>query len=353
MFMDDRFVHVIGSPYEMGFEHGRACHDRIEYAVRSALLKEINKRNNYTFEDAVNRAMAYMEYGREYAPHLDEELHGIADGAGLLYEEICMLQVRSELAYPASLCATGECSSVAVQAAPPRIPATLFGQNIDMGEELESLGIVLHLEPDQGPRILTWTLAGVVGQTGLNSSDLARCGNVLFCEGWRVGVPTSFLFRRILEQETLEAACELCRSTRRAKSNNIVLAHADDQIVNIEMTVDDERFMYPEDHVLCHTNHYIDPDYEGADRFPGQADSRGRLARLQQFVETSPRLDEAALEQLLSDHANAPNSICKHVAPQDRKRLKTVASCVMTPDLGRLRLSFGNPCETGYATLYV
>lgn len=352
MPIDDRFVQVAGSPYEMGFEHGRACRDRIEYAVRAALLKEINKRNSYTFEEAVNRAMAYMEYGREYAPHLDEELRGIADGAGLLYEEICMLQVRSELAYPASLCATDECSSVAVQAEHPRAQGTLIGTNLDMGEELESLGIALHLEPDQGPRILTWTLAGVVGQTGLNSSGLARCGNVLFSAGWRVGVPTSFLFRRILEQETIEAASELCRSTRRAKSNNILLAHADGQIVNIEMTVDDERFIYPEDHTLGHTNHYIDPDFEDADLFPDQKDSRRRLERLQQFIETAPRFDEAALEQLLCDHANAPNSICKHVA-QDRKRLKTVASCVMTPALGRLRLSFGNPCETGFATLHV
>jgi isopenicillin-N N-acyltransferase-like protein len=348
----DQFIHVAGSPYEMGFEHGKACRARIEYAVRAALLKEINKRNTYTFDEAVSRAMTYMAYGREYAPHLDEEIQGIADGAGLLYEEICMLQVRSELAYPASLRVAGECSSVAVQAESPRAQTTLIGQNIDMGEELESLGIALHLEPNRGPRILTWTLAGVVGQTGLNSSGLARCGNVLFCAGWRVGVPTSFLFRRILEQETIEAASELCRGTRRAKSNNIVLAHADGQIVNIEMTVDDERFIQPQDHTLYHTNHYIDPDFENADLFPDQEDSRIRLDRLQQVIETTPQLDETALEQLLCDHANAPHSICKHIA-QDRKRLKTVASCVMTPSLGRLRLSFGNPCKTGYATLYV
>ena len=348
----DRLVKVAGTPYDLGFGHGSACRDLIEHAVRSALLKEINKRNSYTFEEAVTRAMAYMEFGREYAPHLDEELHGIADGAGLTYEEICMLQVRSELAYPASLRAADGCSSVAVQAAHPNAGATVVGTNLDMGAELEPLGIVLHLEPEHGPRILTWTLAGVVGQTGLNSSGLVRCGNVLFCAGWRVGVPTSFLFRRILEQETLEAAALLCCSTRRAKSNNIMLAHADDLILDIEMTVDDERLIHPADHTLCHTNHYTSPDLEEVDLFPTQEDSRTRLARLHEYLQDAVSLDEAAMEQLMSDHANAPSSVCKHLA-DDSKRSKTIASCVMTPALGRMRIAMGSPCEAGYETLYV
>jgi isopenicillin-N N-acyltransferase like protein len=213
-----------------------------------------------------------------------------------------------------------------------------------MGAQLEALGVILHLQPDHGPRILTWTLAGVVGQTGLNSAGLVRCGNVLFAPGWRTGVPTSFLFRRLLEQESLQDALTLCTSVARAKSNNILLADSTDRVVDIEMTVETECYLYPTDGVLCHTNHYCHPELEPFDRFTEQQDSRLRLARLQELLAEGESWDENRLGQVLSDHANAPHSICKH--PQDSKHaIKTIASCVMTPALGRMRVSFGNPCS--------
>jgi isopenicillin-N N-acyltransferase-like protein len=341
---DDRIIHVGGSPYDMGFEHGKACREQIEYAVRKALLQEINKRNQYTFEDAVARAKPYMDLGRKFAPHLDEELHGIADGAELSYEEICLLQVRSELSYPESLSAAAECSTVAIQSHRTRNGETLVGANVDMGEQLESLGVVLHLEPKHGPRILTWTLAGVVGQTGLNSAGLARCGNVLFALGWRTGVPTTFLFRCLLEQETLQEAVVLCSSAKRAKSNNILLADSGDQVVDIEMTVDGERLLFPMNGVLFHTNHYVHPELEKFDRYTEQEDSRQRRARLGELLASEELFDEASLGQLLSDHANPPHTICKH-ADGNKQAIKTVASCVMTPALGRMCVSFGNPCS--------
>lgn len=348
---NDRVVHVGGTPYEMGFDHGRAFRDRIEYAVRKALLLEINKRNHYTLDEAIARAIPYMKLGREFAPHLDDELRGIADGSGLTYEEICLLQVRSELAYPASLSAS-ECSTLAVQSSRSKTGETLVGANVDMGEQLESLGVIVHLEPAHGPRVLTWTLAGVVGQTGLNSAGVARCGNVLFALGWRTGVPTTFLFRGLLEQETLQDAVALCGSAKRAKSNNILLADASDHVVDIEMTVEDDRHIYPTDGVLCHTNHYCHPDLEPFDRFTEQEDSRLRLGRLQELLAAREMFDENSLEQVLSDHENAPNRICKHTA-DNRQALKTVATCVMTPARGRMHIGFGNPCSCERLTLTV
>jgi isopenicillin-N N-acyltransferase-like protein len=320
--------------------------------VRKGLLEEINRRNHYTFEEVVKQAMRYMEYGRAYAPHLDEEMRGIADGAGVKYEEICLLQVRSELAYPATARATDECTGVAIQSSRSASGKTLIGQNLDMGQGLHRLGIVLHLEPSEGPRILTWALAGTVGQTGLNSAGLARCGNVLFCRGWRTGVPTTFLFRRILEQRNVPDAVEICRSTRRAKSNNVLLADRDDNIANVEMTVEDDRLLEVEDGLLYHTNHYRHSDLAAFDAYSQPEDSRARLRRLQELLPGRRLWDEAGIESLLSDHANRPTTICKH-AEDSPTKLMTVASVVMTPEIGRMHICLGTPCSGHFVDLCV
>jgi isopenicillin-N N-acyltransferase-like protein len=131
-----------------------------------------------------------------------------------------------------------------------------------------------------------------------------------------------------------------------------LLAHADDQVANIEMTVEDDRVIYPEDGVVCHTNHYVSPAFEELDLYPEQEDSRTRLRRLVDFADQATCLDERALEELLSDHTGSPHSICKHVV-DDGRALKTVASCVISPSLGRMRLSLGNPCINEYVTLAV
>ena len=46
----------------------------------------------------------------------------------------------------------------------------------------------------------------------------------------------------------------------------------------------------------------------------------------------------------MSDHANAPHSICGHGAPG----LQTITACVLNPAEGRLWVSRGNPCAADY-----
>ena len=55
---------------------------------------------------------------------------------------------------------------------------------------------------------------------------------------------------------------------------------------------------------------------------------------------------------MLSDHANAPLSICSHWDEDDpdEDQSVTTASMVWEPAEGRAHIACGQPCEAGYVT---
>ena len=98
---------------------------------------------------------------------------------------------------------------------------------------------------------------------------------------------------------------------------------------------------------LVHTNHYVcegmlayedDPDY--AKR------SAVRFRRGTELLERAPAGSVTAdiLIGMLSDHENAPDSICRH--PDAGSTTKTVFWCVTDVQSGDITYGRGNPCRS-------
>jgi hypothetical protein len=338
-------VEVEGEPYQLGYAHGRRCADLIARFARIGMPRYLGTPTVEILDELRDPLAAYAASIQEAAPHLFEEIRGIADGAGLAFEEALLLQLRPELGYVRRKRSQG-CTSIGVRAERSATSAALVAQNVDMPIELGEYGIVLHLRPRSGPPILCWTLAGVVGQTGINAWGLGRCGNVVMSPGWRVGVPTAVLFRLALEQRTVGDVADLCARLPRAKSNNFLLCDRDDRVECLELTVEDQRALEAgPDGVVVHANHYRHPDLVPHDVGPYGEGSRLREKRIGELAGGKVgRIGEDDLRAWLSDHANAPHSICGHGAPG----LQTLASCVLNPAEGRLWISRGNPCVAGH-----
>ena len=85
-----------GAPYEIGYSHGKSHPDRVrksyEYNLKSCL-----ERGDVTKEELVRIAMGFVKPVERYNPDYIEEVQGIADGAGMKFEELMVLNSRTEL----------------------------------------------------------------------------------------------------------------------------------------------------------------------------------------------------------------------------------------------------------------
>ena len=105
-----------------------------------------------------------------------EEVRGLAEGAGLRLEEALLPQIRGEIA---RLPAEGGCTTFAVAGRHTEDGGRLIGQTSDMHPEVWPYFLVLHLIPDEGPRLLMWTFAGQLGYHGVSEYGVAHFANSL------------------------------------------------------------------------------------------------------------------------------------------------------------------------------
>ena len=205
-------VRVSGGPYERGRQHGRACGDLIR-RYPEVLLEVISVEGRWRAldrasapgkrEDLLSRAMTFLPAMEAFAPHLVEEIRGIADGAKVSFAEALLVNVRAEVMGAAS---EALCTSFALSREATADGTIFSGQNLDQHPANRDLMIVLHVEPDQGPAILMCTFAGLVGYPGINSLGVSLVQNALSTHDWRRdGMPHYLLKRVLLEQQDVRS----------------------------------------------------------------------------------------------------------------------------------------------------
>jgi isopenicillin-N N-acyltransferase-like protein len=173
-------VCVTGDPRQRGFEHGRGLRERVTLAVdrymeRFAHFAQLDR------QAARREAMRYVDPIREYDPAILEEIEGLADGAGLPFEDVLAMNCRSELMFGSSVIM--ECSSFALQPSITEDGHTYVGQNWDWAPDIvETLAIVAIRQEPEGPDVVLLDEAGIVGRMGFNSSGLALCTNTLIAD---------------------------------------------------------------------------------------------------------------------------------------------------------------------------
>src|SRR5262249_8256351 len=159
----------------------------------------------------MSAAMGYRPYVQAYASFLDEEIVGVAEGAGLSLEEAYLLQLRAEaatptMAGPAPLLAgphdgPDECTTLVPLRDSAAGGTTIVGHNADLPSFYRDVGVLLEIVPDDAPAMLMLTPAGQVSYIGMNDRGLSVTANYLTCDGWRVGFPRYLLSRIALQYE--------------------------------------------------------------------------------------------------------------------------------------------------------
>lgn len=358
-------VETRGHGRECGRQHGETARDQVRRSV-DYYRGAFEKATGLSWAEVLELVPRWLPTIEEYSPELIDEVRGIAEGAGLRFEEVLALNGRGELAYgnPFDEAAEG-CTSWAALSEATGTGHVYCGQNWDWRSETLETVVLLSIEQPGKPTVIMQTEAGQVGRQGANSAGIGLNANglgVRLAAGVAIGVPAPFVRRKILDSVTMNDALSAIFSARHRFSTNLLLSHRDGFVIDIETTPGRDGWMYPEDGLLVHGNHFqafIPEPLAGSYR-PDAPDSLYRIDRARRGLRklTEAKDEDAVVgvvTQAMSDHFGYPYSVCNH-PDEDLElvsRTQTVMSSLVDLTTGEYWLAAGNPCQEPFRKLPV
>lgn len=349
-------VRVAGSHLEMGRQIGEACREQVCHSIQNArnLIESAYYDLQLTWEGAQIQARKYLPFAQERYPQFVDEIMGIAEGAGVLFEDLVVVNAMEAVTMDA-LHLT-KCTSMAVNEARTADGHVLVAHNEDWLPEDECDVYVVHASPDDGPPFLAMTYGGLLPNVGFNAAGIAQCCDSVYPNDSRIGVPRVIVSRAVLAARNPEEAINTMLVPQRAAGYNHLLAHESGEIYNVEVSARRFAILYAEDNYLVHTNHYLDFNMQQIEDEPDELiGTRVRYFRALRLLKSSSNHSVKSLQAIQRDHISFPNSICNHtsddIKPLDRE--KTINALIIDLTARVMYLAWGNPCENQYHMYYL
>jgi isopenicillin-N N-acyltransferase-like protein len=300
-----------------------------------------------SWQDMSLKGRLCLAHSRATYPQYVEEFEGISEASGLPFEEI-FLALCEELWEPAAwhvgtpTLARG-CTDFAARGQATADGSTLIAHNNDLPPEFEHDLIILRVKASDEPEFLVVSAGGLGYSAGFNAAGISMTGNAVSCSDIRPGVPRQLIARAILGARRLGEAMDACLLPLRASNYNNVIADANGEVYSMEGSATDCEPIYIDDSVMAHANHYVSlpmRQFEAnRNHIGGSILRHDRAMRL--LRESYGRLTPEGLQKLLADHANYPESVCKHEGVT-----VTVFGIVIQLNALKAWIGRGRPCET-------
>jgi isopenicillin-N N-acyltransferase-like protein len=342
-------IELTGPPHERGRRYGALAAERIRKgsAHYAAQLRSL------ALEWSEIRELV-----REYLPMIErldpaylEEMRAIAAGADCEFEEIVLLNARTEILklgqrpdLRRKLQAREDpdgCTGVVVLPESAAEGRVIHAQNWDWKAECAETSVVLRVRRDDGPDFLTFTEAGALARSGFNSAGIAITANYLESDRdyRQIGAPLALIRRKVLESSELALAMRAVYATPKSASNNMIVSHVGGIAIDFECAPDETFQVHAESGLLVHANHWVSQAALAKLRDTGVAstpDSLYRDLRVRGLLAPARgRIGPDEVKAALFDDFAAPWSVCR----PPRRTLSgtlsaTVAMIVMEPELG-------------------
>ena len=193
-------IEISGDRPELGRQHGEAARSQIRDSI--GYYRESFKRTTGLEWSEIRRnAPRWVPPIESYLPGIGDEIRGIAEGAGVDFEEVLALNARGELSTHNPFADEAEegCSSYAILPQASGDGHVYCGQNWDWRCETAGTVILLRIIQPGRPTIIMQTEAGQVGRHGANSAGIALNANGLGTRwGKGIGVPQPIIRRKVL-----------------------------------------------------------------------------------------------------------------------------------------------------------
>lgn len=321
-----------GSSRQCGREYGNS--------QREAIVGMIDKDMSPVSKWLAYGRRSWSEFRTWHRP-TSEFILGMAEGANLPVEEICVLLLREEinkLRDPTSR----NCTSFGATGAGTRDGTAIIGMSWDgLRRDYAWAGLV-RLTTDTMPATFTYAYPGLWACAGMNEHGLSLVWNSVSTLKPKPGIPTYVLVAGILACKNCREVRALLKRTRNAGCFVFTIGDAEGEVWVIE------GLSNITDAIPCHDIIGRGNRCEGklAKRFEKPAPgSRTRFERIIELLQAHyGHIDRFAAETFLRDHDEAHTTgcqgICQHTVPWI-----SVDSFYALPSRRELWIARGSPCR--------
>lgn len=275
------FIQVVtgGTHREMGVDFGRAAVEVIKELV-DASGTYYREATGHRIASARRYALAnFLPFVRRRYPKYLEEVRGIAEGAGVDFEDMFFLTADEELVDLWS----EHCSSAAVRAA----KGLFLIHNEDYPPRYLGRMVVVNASPDDAPSFLSLTypymLAGP--SCGLNAAGMGFAVDSLNYRVRKRGIPTNFVLRDMYAARSLADVRRAMDVPSMLMGNAVTaVSVAEGKAIAIEASLKASvEIAMGESGFLPHTNHVRSEKLDRSGEHPS-FNSRVRLAALEHLL---------------------------------------------------------------------
>jgi isopenicillin-N N-acyltransferase-like protein len=328
-----------GSPHELGAQYGAAARDEIKFSIQS--YQEIFKQTTgMAWEQSCQSALRWLPVLRERCPDIVDEMGAIAEAAGVNFQDILALNLRSEIALTHSM---DGCTSIAQCHGSD----AFIAQNWDWMDSQSRSLLGLEVQQTGKPTFFIVAEAGMVGKYGFNDRGVGVCLNAILCGAYSTDkVPIHVALRKVLECDSYSEARKMLDDLGVASAANFLMADKSGKCASVEVSPRGNFDILPDDHdgIVCHTNHLYSEQAVAQLKDKPSANSFTRLERIRALsAGTTPSFK--GIRDMLSDRSDGSCSIA-HSPPPNAGPLDNISTLVtIVMDLVGLKaeLSLGRP----------
>lgn len=347
-------LEVKGSYYEIGFAIGENFRDRIKkgFERRSEWFTGLR---DYYVHDKDRYFDKLKEESEKHFPNIMEEMRGMADGSGIPFDDLFLLNVKAEMSakMAAQKREVSGCSTIYLTDSTHK---WLF-HNEDGNNAYSDLMYIVKATTPSGVTILALTYPGHLMGNGpsINSYGISQTTNYIGSEIFKIGVPRYILNRAPLEAKSLDEAVKLSTFSPRAYAYHHNLgSFTEKRLLSVEVTPDNYQVKEPYG-IYFHTNHLILQDTKDYPQDTAYVNS----SSMSRYTVIAGEIDNLAsrtniceedIIKILSNHKNAPFSPCRH--PDGDIKGITLSTAFIDIENGVMRIYKGNLCNAYKNDLY-
>jgi hypothetical protein len=234
-------LHLNGTPYENGFQHGQIMKSRIHELV-GLWKKDIEKNYQISADVFIKVFLSSTDYIpsiKKWTPDLLEEIKGISDGSGVDFNTIFAFQLIDEIWTNARLInIPHHCTSVGINNYKKDGSSNYIAQNIDITPFYHGFEILLDIKvKNTDSRKLVTTFAGYIGANGLNKRIGISVNSLSDLKSSLNGLPVCCIVRGVLEKKSFEEAVNFIKTVKHASGQNYIVGSNHD-IISLECASD-------------------------------------------------------------------------------------------------------------------
>lgn len=297
------------SNYDWGIEHGKNFKDPIKELV--TIRKKLMLAKNPSLKSKLDElAQEQFDHTYKFAPHLADEIKGIAEGAEISITDVVILNNYTDfrdITLPEEGCSTVHINTIDGD--------VLSGQTWDMHRSAKNYMCLIHVpKNERHNEQIILTLVGCVGLMGVNASNSLIGVNNINTTNAKTGLIWPVLVRKVCEETKLGEMRKILLNAPVTSGHNYIISTVEGgEHLEITPSVSEKvsALVKGQTGSIFHTNHCIGYDIEKLeDKSSMSSTTFNRWNLLSKKTNKVNSLID--FKNLLTDHDEFPKSICSH-----------------------------------------